>query len=847
MKINKMKEITKSDIEAVYQLSPMQEGILFHSILNPDATFYFEQFSCRINGKLNVEAFKNAWQKVLTRNQILRTSFVWKNSEKPLQIVHKNIQVPFDKINLKNEDPENQLKMIEEILREDKSENFNLNKTPLFKVKIVELSDEEYYFIWSFHHILIDGWSRQILLNELLTYYEFERKNLSRHLPENYPFSDYIKWIGEQDEFKSEQFWKKYLGEFESPLKLPLANLIDIDDTKDSQSKVIHLSKNLTEVLKNFCRRNETTLSTLLQASWVVLLNKFTNEDDILFGLTFSGRAEAVAGIESMIGLFINSLPVRVKLGQNENIVSLLQKIKNINIDINEYIYTPLVKVQDWSEVPNDLPLFQSLVVFENFPSDSGMETTDLKISDVKSFSKTNYPLLLVSAPAEEMPLELIYNPSYFSENNIDKIHHYLEIILEEFVYKSDKPLREIELLNEDEYNKILEVWSKGITAEVPPFCIHHLFEKQVVLTPNKKAVAMGDEFLTFEQLNKKANKIANYLLKNNFQPEDAIGIYLDRSIEMIVALFGILKAGCAYLPLDVSYPKERIEYVLNNSKAKAIISKSTLNNNLKDLGQKKLLLDLQIDQLENESENNPSVKIHPRNLAYIIYTSGSTGEPKGVMISHFSVVNLAEFIFNKIYKAILKPDYNIALNAPLIFDVSVQQIVMLLYGISLYIIPEELKLDMPLLKAYLQKYKINGIDCVPSQLKVMVESGFGEAEYPSLYFPAGEALDSSIWKELLTHQNKKYYNLYGPTEATVYTVGCKLLNEMEVPVIGRPLANINSYILDKNLKPVPENVPGELFLGGYCVARGYANKTGTYSGKISSRSIFKKRRGGYV
>ncbi|NOX38152.1 MAG: amino acid adenylation domain-containing protein [Calditrichaeota bacterium] len=814
------------DIEAVYPLSPMQQGMLFHTLYHPEAGQYFEQMSATFRGELDVEAFRRAWQRVIDRNAILRTSFVWKKVSRMMQVVHRQAELPFQFLDWRDLSPEEQEERFEQLMKADREKGFQLGKPPLLRITLIQTGENHYKFLWSHHHILLDGWSLPILLREVFAFYEAFRAGRDIQLPPTPPFGEYIRWLQQQDMSRAEAFWKAYLKGFQHPTPLVVDTLAGRDTVGEVATRERFLSPQLTQSLQQLAAQQQLTLSTLVQLAWALLLYRYSGERDVVFGLTLSGRPHELPGAENMMGLFINTLPVRVQFHPDQSVLEVLQELQARQVDIQEFQYTPLVEVQGWSEVPRHTPLFQSIFVFENYPVDASIrqQKLSIEISDIRSYEKTNFPITVVSAPGDPMAIKITYDTERFTDAAIERMLGHLERILSQMV--TNPKIRDISILTPEERSRLLEEWN----PPAQPFDRDTLLPQRIEAVaqehPDRPAVCYQDQQLSYQQLNEQANQLAHFLREQGIRPDDRVGVCLPRSTDLVVAIVGILKSGAAYVPIDPTYPEDRIRYILQDSAIPVLITRSDLEPLFTGYEGKRVLLD-QKDAFKTYPTTNPEPVARPENLAYVIYTSGSTGRPKGVMIEHQSVLHLMFALQERIYDHYESRVYRATLNAPVLFDASVQQLVLLGLGHTLDIVPDDIRQDGQGLLRFLIDRRIDVLDCVPTQLKLLIEAGLFEQEdwQPPICLPGGEAIDEHTWKQLQSSKRMDFYNMYGPTECTVDSVVSVVKETSARPNIGRALQNMRVYILDAELNPVPVGVVGELYLSGAGVGRGYLNR----------------------
>ncbi|MBW4537639.1 MAG: amino acid adenylation domain-containing protein [Myxacorys chilensis ATA2-1-KO14] len=821
------------NIEDFYPLSPTQQGILFHTLCAPRSGMYYEQLSCTLNGNLNIELFQQAWQALCDRHSILRTAFVWEGIKEPVQVVHRQVTLPWQELDWQAFSPREQQEQLEHFLKTDQEQGFDLTQAPLMRFTLIRLEQQSYRFIWSHHHVLLDGWSTPLLLKEVFADYQALCQEQSSSLPRPRPYRDYIAWIQQQDLSKAKAFWQQRLQGFSTPTTIEqilLKKIATHSDAADAQvsydEQHIQLSTATTTALQSFTRQHQLTLNTLVQGAWALLLSRYSGEDDIVFGAAVSGRPPTLAGSDAMVGLFINTLPVRVQVQAAENLLPWLQQLQAQQVEARQYEYSPLVEVQGWSDVPRGLPLFESVVVFENYPIDAALQTqTHLEIRDIRAFEKTNYPLTLIAFPGSELGLKVLYDGQRFDLDAIARMLGHLQILLEGMVTHPNQCLSDLPILTKAEQQQLME-WN-NTHVEYPNQCIHQLFEAQVERTPDAITLVYGNEQFTYRELNQRSNQLAHYLQTLGVTSEVLVGVCLERSPEMVIALLGILKAGGAYVPLDPAYPQERLAFMMNDAQITVLLTRSHLANTLPKHSAKCVCLDTDWDVICQAGEQNFTRTITADHLAYVLYTSGSTGTPKGVMGLHRGAVNRLNwnpypFTSDDIY----------CQKTSLNFVDSVWEIFApLLHGIRSVILPDSAVKDPLQFVQMLAEQQVTRLVLVPSLLRVLLETIPDlHDRLPKLQYwvSSGEALTIELCQHFRQQMPRHILiNLYGSSEvaADVTWHDTSTNSFSDCVPIGRAIANTQIYILDRHLQPVPIGVTGELYIAGAGLAKGYWNR----------------------
>ncbi|MBW4507955.1 MAG: amino acid adenylation domain-containing protein [Scytonematopsis contorta HA4267-MV1] len=822
---NLLAEFKTEKIESIYPLSPMQQGMLFHSLYAPESGVYFEQMTFNIKGNINFAAFKSAWEKVLHRHSVLRTFFVWENRQTPLQIVLKQVNFPWNNLDWQGLSSTEQQQQLKELLQTQREQGFQFNQAPLMECTLIKLSEDTYTFIWNHHHILIDGWCLPILFKEVLSFYQASLEGETLYLPTPRPYEDYIAWLHSQDKKAAIEFWQKTLQGFKAPTSLVVDKPKSQKQQKPSDYKQLELrlSAQVSHQLQSVVQQHRITLSTIVQAAWGLLLSRYNGEENVVFGVTVSGRTGSLSGVENMVGLLINTLPLRLQISPQQQIVPWLEQIQQLMLELQQYSYTPLFEIQAMSELPGGTSLFESLLVFENYPIDSSLldENGSLQLSKIEGFEQTNYPLTLAAIPESELLIKINYDALRFEEENIGRMLGHLQTIFSAIVENPQQTVGELPLLTAAEHHQLLSEWNDTTKKYPTDKCIHQLFEQQVEKTPDAIAVVFEKEQLTYQQLNQRANHLAHYLKSLGVRPEVLVGICIERSLEMIVGLLGILKAGGAYVPLDPAYPKERLDFILCDSQISVLLTQQKLLDNLVDnLTVQNIpivCLDKKWETIQKESQVNPQTNITPKNLAYVIYTSGSTGKPKGVAIEHHSPIALfywAKDIFT------IEDLAGVLASTSICFDLSVFELFLPL-SVGGKVILAENALSLPILPAV---QEVTLINTVPSAIAELVRSSSIPASVRTVNL-AGEPLQNQLVQKIYKQETiQRVFNLYGPSEDTTYSTFALVKKGDSIVTIGRPISNTQVYLLDEHLQPVPIGVSGELYIGGDSLARGYFN-----------------------
>jgi amino acid adenylation domain-containing protein len=824
------------NIEAIYPLSPLQQGMLFHTLEAPQSGMYFEQMSYTLSGDLHIPAFKQAWQQVIARHSILRTLFIWKNLARPQQIVRRQVSLAWREYDWRELSASDQQERLRIFLQQDQARGFNLAQAPLMRMALIHMEKHTYQFVWSFHHMLLDIWSRLLVHKEVSTYYEAFCQGQTVQLRPVRPYKDYITWVHQQDLQKAEVYWRQMLKGFRAatPLAVDRISHTGADQQKETDGQRIQLLTTTLPILplQSLARQYQLTLNTLVRGAWAILLSRYSGEEDVVFGSVVSGRPASLKGMESMVGLFINTLPVRVQVSPQAPLMNWLQDLQNLQIEMHLYEWSPLMEIQKWSDVPRGQPLFESILVSVNYPSGDSFQERwgNLEIQHMQGIEGTSNPLTVAAVPGPEMLFGIHYERSRFAAEAITGMLGHLCTLLEGMVKDPRQRLQDVPLLTGHEHHQVLLDWNDTATAFPQDQCLHELFEARVRLTPGAVAAVCADQMLTYQALNQKANQLARYLQGLGVGPEILVGLCMQRSLELVVGLLGILKAGGAYMPLDPTYPAERLAFMLEDARVPVLLTQRHLLEGLPSCGAQVVCLDGEWATITGQSVENPASGVTPENLVYMIYTSGSTGRPKGIVLNHRGRVN--NFCdFNRRF-AVGAQDRLLALSS-LSFDMAAYDVFGTLGAGGTLVLPPAWAERNPVhWAALLVQQHISVWHSVPALLQLLLEYIEGQPELAPralrLALLGGDWIPLTLPDQLKAlAAGVQVISLGGATEAsmdsTIYPIEEINPGWKSIPY-GKPMANQRCYVLDSHLRPVPCGVVGELHLAGIGLARGYLN-----------------------
>ncbi len=819
-------------VEDGYPLSPTQQGILFHSLYAPDTTVYVISLACRLEGDLDADAFEKAWQLAVRRHAVLRSAFAGHDRDAPLQMVLREASLPFTQHDWRELSDTEQQALFARLRREERERGFDFARPPLMRLALVRMGERDYRLLWNSHHILFDGWSTPLLLNDVFAAYSALSRREAPQLTVARPFRDYIGWLQRQDIAAAEAYWRTQLAGFATPTAIGLGRSSAGPASGDRHREHMRQFAVAMSRVEDFARRHRLTVNTLVQGAWALLLGRYGDSRDVVFGVTISGRPAEIAEIERTVGLFINTLPLRVDVASHHNVLDWLRTIQARQSELTDYQYTPLADVQRWSEVPSGTPLFDSIVAFENYPAEmsamSGL-TRSIRISEVQPEERTNYPLTLQVATGATLSFRLISDAERFEVDAIERLMDHLMRLLEGIIDNPQAKLSELSPLDDVEREQVVAEFNATAVTYPQNALLHELFAAQAARTPDAVALRFAGETLSYRELDRRSNQLAHHLRGLGVGSDVVVGVCAERSFEMVIALLGILKAGGAYLPLDPSYPAERLAYMLSDAKAPVLLVQAVLADRLPASEATIVRLDADWPEIARQPETALAATIDPSNLAYVIYTSGSTGRPKGVMNAHRGIVNRIAWMQDA-YR--LTADDRVMQKTPFGFDVSVWEFFWpLSQGAELVIARPGGHQDPAYLTDLIEQTGVTVMHFVPSMLQAFLEAAdLGRCSSLRDTICSGEALPAETQNRALgALPSCRLHNLYGPTEAAVDVSAwaCQLEPAaMQVP-IGRPISNIQLYVLDGHLAPMPVGVAGELYIGGIGVARGYLRRPG--------------------
>jgi amino acid adenylation domain-containing protein/FkbM family methyltransferase len=812
----------------IYPLSPLQLGILYHTLGDDRLGMYFSQWIYEIEGEPDLAVLRRATEAVVARHTALRTCFVWENRETPVQVVLSQVSLPWHEEDWRELSETEGRQAVDAFLAADRERGMDLRRAPLVRLAALRIAGGRLLLVWSQHHIVLDGWSLTVCLGEVAALYEELMTGRPCGLLPVRPFVDYIVWLQGCSHGDAEALWRRRLAGFREPTPVPLETREDGSAGGEAYPQIEqNLSGDLTLALHSFARRYRVTLSTVVQGAWALLLACHAGAEDVLFGVTVAGRPPDLAGVERMVGLFINSLPVRVRATPAERLGEWLQGLQAWQAESSQYEHTPLAEVHGWSEVPRAKPLFETTV---NYLNEAGAraatEGSDgLRVAASRSIVQASAPLSLGVSPAPELSLTAFFDARRFTESSVRRVQAQLAALLAGFVEPGEHHLSDLSLLSPAERRQLLI--ARSAERQLPAAAaIPDLFAAVVAATPEAPAVVCGETALSYRDLDQRSNRLARYLQRVGMSPEAPVALWLERSWQAVVALLAVLKAGGAYVALETSDPAGRLQAISAEAGAAVVM---TRGGAMPALPPGALCLDLDASAAEIAAESGDALPGRPRpeSLAYVLFTSGSTGKPKGVAVEHRQVVGYVDAVRAALD---LRPGMSYALVSTLAADLGNTCLYpALTTGGCLHVVPRESAMDAYALSGLVQRHQIDCLKIVPSHLEVLLEFSRAAELLPAARLVlGGEALRWELIERLRSLGARcRIFNHYGPTESTVGATTYEILPQAArqppatVP-LGHGLAHARVDVLDLHGQPAPVGVVGEIVIGGEGLARGY-------------------------
>ncbi len=825
-------------VEDIYRLTPMQEGMLFHALYDNHSASYFEQTSYRLQGNLDIPTMEKSLNLLLERHAILRTAFVHEGLETPLQVVLKQRKVDFQYRDLSGLGGEEEKKQaVKEFKDTDRGRLFDLGKDVLMRVTVLQLDETGYEVVWSFHHILMDGWCVGILNAEFLEIYNSFLEKRGYNLPAIVPYASYIQWLTRQNRDISASYWRDYLGGYDEAAVVPGSGLpVPAGTAYRKEEHIFAFDSETTALLNRVAANNHVTMNHIAQALWGILLTGYNNRPDAVFGAVVSGRPFELEGVETIVGLFINTVPVRVRYNTGSTFKQLLKCVQEDAIEGEPHHYYPLAEIQAHSDLKQHL--LNHLFVFENYPvadqiegyESEGPSQSTLQLSNVEVFEQTNYDLNVILGASKKLVIKFQYNANVYTPAFIENMGRHFKHLAEQVVHNESVEVETLTLLSGEEKAALLDNLNTAPGIPRDEMLLHRPFEGRAAETPDQPAVVWEGRTITYGGLDRESGRLAAVLRSMGAGPDRIVAISGERSPDTLAAVLAVCKAGAAWLPIDPNLPGERIRYMLADAGANLLLTASGTPQTPGWNGETH-----RVDQLLESAPDLPAGQVapgtaEPRDLAYVIYTSGSTGLPKGVMISHAGISPLLHWGRHTLD---IGPGDRVLQKSSYVFDWSIWEIFITLgSGAALYTVPDQLLLNPAQAIPFIEANNISVLHITPAQVRSYLHEGSLPGCLRYLFLGA-EKLTVELLKNVFAAAGPdcRVFNKYGPTEASIISSAIEVSRGDEekyqalsgVP-IGYAAAEARLLVLDRNFAPCPDYIPGELFIGGPGLARGYLN-----------------------
>ncbi|MHC9082574.1 non-ribosomal peptide synthetase [Bacillus altitudinis] len=819
-----MSQFKRDQVQDMYYLSPMQEGMLFHTLHHQEKGFYVEQMDMNVKGTLRHDLLEKSMNIIVERYDIFRTVFLHEKVKRPVQVVLKNRPFQLDIVDIQDLSESEQLERIDRFKQKDQLRGFDLSKDLLMRASVFQTGPSSYRWIWSYHHILLDGWCFGLVVQELFAIYHALLHDIPYRLEPVKPYKEYIQWLEKQDKQASLEYWTQSLAGFEGQSTFKEQR----KQTNEHELGEIEwaMSKEETAALSELALQQNATLSSALQSAWSILLSRYQRSNDVLFGTVVSGRPADLAGVDRMVGLFINVIPRRIQLTDQMTFRSLLSETQQQSLAAEPHQYIPIYDIQAKA---GQQQLIDHIVVFENVPAAKKDEQESLlgfTVEDMNVYEKSNYDLNLLASPGEQLQLKLAFNQRAFDPAFVRKLKDQLTLLIKGAIKHPDQSVHTLTLVTKQEKQRMLEEWNAP-ELEHDQLYLTKWFEHNVRKQPNAVALSAGDHTMTYAELNEQANRLARHLQKNGVGHQTVTAILAERTPELIVSLLSVLKAGATYVPIDPDYPESRIQYMLKDSGATHLLTHSSFISQTRSLAFDGTYLFADDQEILLMSSENLPLEAGLNDTAYIMYTSGTTGQPKGIMTTHS---NIARVVKNTNYLTILETDTLLSLSNSVFDGFTFDVYGALLNGAKLVLPQKETILDMGKLTELIKGEHISVMFVPTALFHLLVDEGTDWMRGVRKVLFGGERASVQHVRKAFDVMGKgRLLNVYGPTESTVFATYYPIdeaipLEARSIP-IGKPLNQTGAYILSEHRQLQPIGMVGELCLSGKGLAKGYLNR----------------------
>ncbi|PZE20565.1 non-ribosomal peptide synthetase [Paenibacillus xerothermodurans] len=824
-----MSQFQKDQVQDMYYLSPMQEGMLFHTVLNPGRSFYVEQISMQIQGTFRADLLAESMNVIVDRHDIFRTVFVHEKMKRPVQVVLKHRAFQVQETDLSGLSAAEQEQRVQAYKQQDKARGFDLSKDIPMRTVVFNKGNNSYEWVWSYHHIVLDGWCFGIVVQELFRVYEALLHNRAYSLPPVKPYKEYIKWLDKQDKQKSLEYWDDYLSGFAGQTTFAEQRKKDGQAAAEPGEVCFRLTEEQTRAITELAQEHGVTLSTMLQAVWAILVSRYQRSDDILFGTVVSGRPADISGVEQMVGLFINVVPKRVEAAAELSFAQFISMVQSGSLDSEPHQYVPLYEIQSRAAHPD---MIDHIVVFENYPlqeagGNEQQQSLGFTVGTTDVFEKSNYDLNLLASPGKEMALKLAYNTNMFEETFIVRLRDQLCGIIEQVSARPQIKLGEVRIATLAEQQLLLERFSGETWGPLTHgLTLTRWFERCAAEQPDQIAIVCEDRTMTYSELNERANQLGRLLVERGVTAGTLVAMLVSRSPEMIVGILAVLKARGAYLPIDPAYPEQRIRFMLEDSGSPLLLTQYELTDLADAVSPAGPRLYIDNPVLYRGDGYNLDAAGSPDDPAYVIYTSGTTGNPKGNLTTH---ANITRVVKDTNYIDISKSDTLLSLSNYAFDGFTFDLFGALVNGAKLVIARNETILHMGKLIQLMEAQKVTVMFTTTALFNLLVDAGDTWMRGIRKVLFGGERCSvPHVRKALQRMGPDKIIHVYGPTETTVFATFYPVNHIPEdaaIIPIGRPLSLTGAYVLSPTNQLQPLEAVGELCISGPGLARGYLNR----------------------
>ncbi|WP_251070431.1 non-ribosomal peptide synthetase [Streptomyces sp. ISL-96] len=848
--IDLIERVSPVPVADIWPLSPLQEGIHFHASYDTSALdVYTAQDNFDFDHRLDADRLRAACATLLRRHPSLCAGITSDGLPAPVQFVCSaaELPVPLTEVDLTGLSEQQRKARLDEIAEAGRRERFDLAAPPLFRLKLIRLTENTDRLMLSHHLVAWDGWSQSVFLDELLALYAAAGDDSALSVPGSY--RDYLSWLAEQDFDAARETWRHALAGLDEPTLVARTRRQSSDEPTIPRRRTFELSPELSDRLRAAAREHGLTINAVLSAAWALVLSATVGRNDVVFGATVAGRPADVSGVDTAIGMFLNTVPLRVTLDPDEPVADLLRRMQSERVELMGHEYLGLAELQ---RAGGHTTLFDTLYVLQNFADEGAFNQLTARhgITGVGSVDATHYPMTLIVNPAGSVQAKLEYRPDLVDDEQAAATLERFGTLVERLIGDLSARVGALDLLLPGERAELLSAWESSVNP-VPNETVADMLAAQVAHTPDSVALVFGETALTYAELDAQINRLARLLLARGAGPEKVVALALPRSTEMVVALFAVLRTGAAYLPLDLDHPADRLRLMVEDTGPLCLLSTTAVAPTLRgETGAvaPELLLDdpsvaaelAALPSGEATDAERPAFAHEVENRlehpAYVIYTSGSTGKPKGVVTPYRGLTNMQlnhqKEVFDPAIASAGGRRLRIAHTVSFAFDMSWEELLWLVEGHEVHVCDEELRRDAEALVAYCDEHRVDVVNVTPTYAQLLIEEGLLDHDEsagkhrPALVLLGGEAVSDTVWTRLRRTEGTYGYNLYGPTEYTINTLGGST-TDSPTPTVGMPIRNTRAYVLDAMLRPVPPGCPGELYIAGTGLARGYHDRPG--------------------